>query len=183
MEGIDVARASAICQRRQQLGLAPMVTLFRDVCHPLATPNTCDAYLFGLRLMAVDGTVEDVADTPANASYFGRQTGLRGDSAFPQMRCVYLCDVEPMPSAMQVSGLSDQRTERWFAGVAPRLEQIMLVMWDRGFHILTCCARCSKQKSRFFLAVSRRLCASQPISRLPDGSYLASIRPSEYKRR
>ena len=92
VEGIEVAGASAICQRRQQLGVAPMVTLFRDVCHPLATPNTRDAYLFGLRLMAVDGTVEDVADTPANSSYFGRQTGSRGNSAFPQMRCVYLCE-------------------------------------------------------------------------------------------
>ncbi len=104
VDGIDVAGASAICQRRQQLGVAPMVTLFRDVCHPLATTQTRDAFLFGLRLMAVDGTVEDVADTPANSSYFGRQTRSRGDSAFPQCVVSICANVELMPSAMQVSG-------------------------------------------------------------------------------
>ena len=39
-----------------------MVRLFRSVCQPLATPDTHDAFLFGLRLMAIDGTVEDVAE-------------------------------------------------------------------------------------------------------------------------
>ena len=92
MDDIDVAGASAICQRRQQLGVAPMVALFKEVCQPLATPQTQDAFLFGLRLMAIDGTVEDLADTPVNARYFGRQTGSRGNSAFPQMRCVYLTE-------------------------------------------------------------------------------------------
>ena len=62
-----VARASAICQRRQQLGVKPMVALVREVCQPLATANTREAFLFGLRLMAIDGMTEDVPDTPANA--------------------------------------------------------------------------------------------------------------------
>jgi hypothetical protein len=78
-DDIEVAGASAICQRRQQLGVAPMVApmvvLFKEVSHPLATTQTQDAFVFGLRLMAIDGTVEDLADTPVNASYFGRQTG------------------------------------------------------------------------------------------------------------
>jgi hypothetical protein len=86
------ASASAICQRRRQLGVRPMVALFREVCRPLATPDTRDAFLFGLRLMAIDGTTEDVADTPANAQYFGRQHGSRGASAFPQVHAVYLCE-------------------------------------------------------------------------------------------
>ncbi len=46
------AGASAICQRRHQLGVAPMVALFREVCQPLATPATRDAFLCGWRLMA-----------------------------------------------------------------------------------------------------------------------------------
>jgi hypothetical protein len=86
------AGASAICQRRAQLGVAPMVALYQEVCQPLAVAETREAFLLGLRVMAIDGTVEDVADTPANSRYFGRQSGSRGDSAFPQMRCVYLCE-------------------------------------------------------------------------------------------
>jgi hypothetical protein len=159
-----------------------MVTLFRDVCHPLATPNTCDAYLFGLRLMAVDGTVEDVADTPANASYFGRQTGLRGDSAFPQMRCVYLCECGT--HAICDAGVWPYQISERKGGlrVLRSVGADMLVMWDRGFHSFDMCARCSKQKAAFLGRVPSFV-RFTPISRLPDGSYLASIRPSEYKRR
>jgi len=44
MEGIDVAEPAPYATPTT-VGLAPMVdTLLRDVCHPLATPNTCDAY-------------------------------------------------------------------------------------------------------------------------------------------
>jgi hypothetical protein len=182
MDGIEVAGASAICQRRQQLGVVPMVTLFRDVCHPLATPNTCDAYLFGLRLMAIDGTVEYVADTPANSSYFGRQTGSRGVSAFPQMRCVYLCEcgthaicdagVWPYQISERIGGLRVLRS----------VGADMLVMWDRGFHSFDMCSRCYRQNAQFLGRVPSHV-RFTPASRLPDGSYLAYIRPSEYKRR
>jgi hypothetical protein len=46
--------------------------LFGLVCRPLAAPDTPGAFLFGLRLMALDGVIEAVADTPANTKAFGR---------------------------------------------------------------------------------------------------------------
>ena len=58
----------------------------------MATVATLGAFLCGLRLMAIDGTTEDVPDTPANARAFGRHTGARGDSAFPQLQGVYLSE-------------------------------------------------------------------------------------------
>ena len=69
-----------------------MVTLFHQVCRPIGRPETQGAFLFGLRLMAIDGTVEEVPDTPENAAVFGRHTGGRGASAFPLVRGVYLCE-------------------------------------------------------------------------------------------
>ena len=39
-----------------------MSRLFALVARPLATPDTPGAFLHGLRLMAVDGTVFDVPD-------------------------------------------------------------------------------------------------------------------------
>lgn len=175
--------ASAISQRRQQLGVAPMVALYREVCQPLATPETRDAFLFGLRLMAVDGTVEDVPDTPANSRYFGRQTGSRGDSAFPQMRVVYLCEcgthaicdagVWPYQVGERKGGL------RVLRSVGPG----MLVLWDCGFHSYDMCERClHQQKADFLGRVPGHVCFT-PLRRLPDGSFLAYIRPSEYQRR
>ena len=58
----------------------------------MATEQTPGAFLFGLRLMAIDGTVEDAPGTPANAAFFGRHHSGRGDSAFPQMQAVCLCE-------------------------------------------------------------------------------------------
>ncbi len=178
----QAANASAICQRRQQLGVGPMVALFRDTCHPLATPDTRDAFLFGLRLMAIDGTTEELPDTPANDRYFGRQHGSRGNSAFPQVRAVYLCECGthaicdagfwPYDTSERVGGL---RVLRW---VGPG----MLAMWDRGFHSYDMCDRCRQQQAEFLGRVSAQVQLT-PIQRLSDGSYLANLRPSEYKRR
>jgi hypothetical protein len=44
------------------------------------------------RLLALDGTTLDVADTPANVAAFGRPGGGRGSGAFPQVRLVGLVE-------------------------------------------------------------------------------------------
>lgn len=86
------ANKSAISQARYRLGARPVVELFHRVCQPMATERTPGAFLFGLRLMAIDGTMETVPDTPENAKVFGRFSNGRGDSAFPQVQAVYLVE-------------------------------------------------------------------------------------------
>jgi len=176
------ASAGAIVQRRRQLGVAPMVALFREVCCPLATPQTPDAFVFGLRLMAIDGTTEDVADTPENARHFGRQVGRRGESAFPQVKAVYLCECGT--HAICDAGFWPCRTSerpgglRLLRSVGPG----MLVMWDRGFHSYDMCATCVGRVAQFLsrLPAHVQLTVRQ---RLADGSYLADLAPSDYPRR
>ena len=180
---LDAAGASAICQRRKQLGVAPMVALYKEVCCPMATSQSRDAFLFRLRLMAVDGTVENVADTPANSRYFGRQRGSRGESAFPQMRCVYLCecgthaicDAGAWPYGVdeRVGGL------RILRSVGPGI----LMLWDCGFHSYDMADRCFRQQKAHFLGRVPAFVVFQSVQTLPDGSYLAYIRPSAYQRR
>ena len=67
--------------------------LFQRVCHPMATGRTRGAIRRGLRLMAIDGTLDEVADTFANALYFGRRSLGKHQSPFPQVRCLYLAEV------------------------------------------------------------------------------------------
>lgn len=55
----------------QLIGPRVMTRLFELIVRPLATPFTQGAFLNGLRLMAVDGTVFDVPDTELNAKVFG----------------------------------------------------------------------------------------------------------------
>ena len=46
----------AFIARRHQLGSRPLAELFHTLCRPIATPRTRDAFRFGLRLVAIDGT-------------------------------------------------------------------------------------------------------------------------------
>jgi len=66
--------AAALVYRRRQLGTPVMRYLFQRICQLMATEQTRGAFRFGLRLMAIDGTLDEVADTPANALYFGRMS-------------------------------------------------------------------------------------------------------------
>jgi hypothetical protein len=73
-----------------QYGPSLLRKLFSLACQPLGSPDTPGAFLFGLRLRALDSTIEVVADTPANAKAFGRYNGPRDASAYPQIKCIYL---------------------------------------------------------------------------------------------
>ena len=79
-----------VSRARSRLGAAPLKALFRLVCHPLATLQTPGAFRFGRRLMAVDSTVFDLADTKANAAQFGRPHNQRAPGAWPQAQLVAL---------------------------------------------------------------------------------------------
>jgi hypothetical protein len=181
-ENYRTANKSAICKARYRLGAKPAVELFHRVCKPMATEQTPGAFLFGLRLMAIDGTIEDVPDTPANAAFFGRHHGGRGDGAFPQMQAVYLlessthavCDAGfwPCHTSERVGGLRMLRS----------VEEGMLVMWDRGLHSFDMTTETRRRKAHF---LSRLPWHVKPkfICALPDGSYLAYIYPSDYQRK
>ena len=85
-----VPSPSSITEARQRLGCRAMSQLFKLLTRPLATAQTPGAFLFGLRVMAADGTVLDVPDTPANAKVFGYPGGPKGTrAAFPKIRLVH----------------------------------------------------------------------------------------------
>ena len=181
-EDYEIANKSAISQARYRLGARPVVALFHRVCHPVATEATPGAFLFGLRLMAIDGTTEDVPDTPANAAFFGRHHGDRGDSAFPQMLAVYLCEAGthaicdagfwPCHTSERVGGL------RLLRSVGPG----MLLMWDCGFHSFEMAVKTRQRGSQFLGRLPAHV-KPQFVRSLSDGSYLAYLRPSDYHRR
>lgn len=176
------ASKGAISQRRQQLGVRPLVVLFHQVCRPLATPTTPGAFLAGLRLMALDGTVEEVADTPANAAYFGYWRGQRGRSAFPQVEALYLCECAT-PAICDVGFWPRQGQERAQARRLLRSVQPgMLVLWDAGLYSYDLCAGCVQRGAHFLARITAQFKLAV-IQRLPDGSYLAQLQPRERRRR
>ena len=100
--------------------VVPVQRVFDLVVKPLATPQTPGTFYHGLRLMGIDGTVLDVPDTPANEALFGRSSGGRGDSAFPQVRKVSLVELGThIEVAMAVGGYHDSE------------QKLVEQLWDR----------------------------------------------------
>ena len=85
--------ASALSGRRKALGSQGLQGLMQQCCRVLAQPSTMpSAFLGRYRLMAIDGTLFNTADTPANEAAFGRSSNQYGKGAYPQVRCVLLAE-------------------------------------------------------------------------------------------
>lgn len=83
---------SALCMARQRLGSEPLVALYKSVVKPMATEQTPGAFYKGMRKVAIDGTVMDVADCDAHR-HLGRSSGSKGEGPFPQLRKVSLVEL------------------------------------------------------------------------------------------
>ncbi len=71
-EQIRVATESAITQARQRLGAAPIERLYREQVVPIAKKITRGAWFRRWRVVTLDGSTLDVADSDKNAAAFGR---------------------------------------------------------------------------------------------------------------
>lgn len=170
---------SSLCEARKRLGVEPVRELHAAVVRPLATPETPGASYRGWRLMGLDGTVMDVPDSAANAS-FGRSSGARGDAAFPQVRKVSLVELGThVETALAIGGWGDD--ERTLARTLwDRLPPDALLLEDRGFF---CYDDWKALESRVKLLVRvKSNFVLKPLQRLADGSYLAKIYPASYYR-
>lgn len=179
---MQAATKGAISQLRYEIGAAPVVALFHRLCTPMATQQTPGAFLCGWRMMALDGTVEEVADTPDNARVFGRARGGRGESAFPLVRGVYLMEVGT--HGIVDAGFWPYRTNEQI-GARRLLRSVtadMLVMWDRGLPSFDRVQQTLQQQAQILGRVPANV-DLKPVCALSDGSYLAFLRPSNYGRR
>ena len=183
--GADVVRVagrSGISQARTRLGEAPLRRLYEQVVRPVATPTTRGAWYRRWRLVSLDGSCLDVADTEENRTAFGRPGASRGESAFPQLRFVALVEngTHVLFSA-RPGGFADGETTLAHAVLAA-LRPGMLCLADRQFfgHALWQAAAATGADLLWRVKHNRRLPRE---ARLIDGSYLTTIHPSEKDRR
>lgn len=176
----DPAGDSAICQARYRYGPGLLRELFGLVCQPLAGPDTPGAFLFGMRLMALDGTIEAVADTPANEKAFGRHHGPRGPAAYPQIKGIYLeeCGTHAVVGALI----------RPCHASEPGAGRVLLKLVGAGTLLLLdrahCCYATLTQATAQGCHALTRAKANltlRPVRMLADGTYLAQMAPSTTK--
>src|SRR4051794_5867649 len=91
-EAVRIAGKSGISQARARLGEAPLRLLYEQVVRPVATRATKGAWYRRWRLVSLDGSCLDVADTEDDRAAFERPGASRGESAFPQVRFVALVE-------------------------------------------------------------------------------------------
>ena len=91
-DAVKVAGKSGISQARSRLGELPLRRLYEQVVQPVATRATKGAWYRGWRLVSLDGSSLDVADTVENGTAFGYPGASRGESAFPKLRFVALVE-------------------------------------------------------------------------------------------
>ena len=174
-EPVVLPSKSAIFQARARLGAEPLEALFRRVARPLAGPDAPGCWLAGRRLVSIDGTCLDVADTVDNTEFFGRPGVTKGEqAAFPQARLVGL--VECGTHALFDAEIGTYSTGE--IGLARRLvgrlEPGQLCLADRGFYGFALW-RQAQQTGADLLWRMRSSQRLDPDEILADGSYLSKV--------
>ena len=181
IRGEKTPARSSLCEGRQRLSVEPVRAVFDQVVRPLATPRTPGAFYRGFRLMAIDGTVQDVPDTPANVDRFGRSKGGRGDSAFPQLRKVSLVELGTHIEVALVIGGYHDGEQTLAEKLWDQLPADSLLLEDRGFFSYEHWKALDTRGIKLLVRIKKNM-VLKPIRRLADGSFLAKIYPSSSHR-
>jgi len=178
-----LANKAAISHARDRLGPEPLARLFQRVAVPLAGPDTPGSWLAGRRLVAIDGTCLDLADTPANDAHFGRPGVNKGErSAFPQARVIALAECGTQAIFEVVIGPYTSSEPVLSGQLLGRLSAGMLCLAGRGFYSFTAWQTARGSGADLLWRVKDNL-GLDPVQELPDGSFLAEVFDSKTDRR
>ena len=173
---------SGISQARSRLGVEPMRRLYRETVEPIAARETRGAWYREWRIVSVDGSTLDVADTAENDRAFGRPEGGRGRAGFPKIRFVTLVETgtHVLFSARVDSYRVGENTlaREVFAELSPG----MLCLADRGFFGFELWQQASSCGADLVWR-TREKQVLPCLERLKDGSYLSRIYPTNKDRR
>ena len=175
MRAVTLPSKSGIFQARARLGFEPVEALFRRVAQPLAGLGAPGSWLAGRRLVAIDGTCLDVADTVDNARFFGRPGVNKGEqAAFPQARVVGLVECGSHAIVDAVTGPYTTGEVTLARRLIGRLQPGMLCLADRGFYGFALWEQAAATGADLLwrMRSSQRL---DPIEVFDDGSYLSKV--------
>jgi hypothetical protein len=173
-ETIKVTGNSGISQARSRLGAEPLRVLHDEVVQPIATEGTQGSFYRRWRVVSLDGSTLDVADTQDNQRAFGRPGVSRGQSAYPKLRFVSLleCGTHVL-FGTRMGGFATGETTLAREVIA-QLRAGMLCLADREFFGFALWEQARTTGAALLWRVKKnlRLACTQ---RLADGSYLSRI--------
>lgn len=172
---------SAISQARARMGWKPLRALYDVVVRPIAIRSTVGAWYRRWRLVTLDGSTLDVADSKRNERAFGRPKSGRGKAAFPQLRFVTL--VENGTHVLFGAELGPYSTSevKLARKVVRRLPADGLCMADRYYFSYPLWQAALTSGAALLWRMRADLILPK-LKQLSDGSYLTKIYPSAYAR-
>jgi hypothetical protein len=179
---VKVAGKSGISQARSRLGAEPVKKLYQAIVAPIAEKSTRGAWYRQWRVVSLDGSTLDVADTAENEKAFGRPGSSRGSSAFPKIRFVAL--LENGTHVLWAAVMGKYKTDELTLAkdVVSALQKGMLCLADRFFPSYKLWNRAA-QTGADLLWRTRQNARLEVEKRLPDGSYLSHLYASTSDRR
>lgn len=179
---VKVAGKSGISQARSRLGAAPLKKLYEAVVRPIAEKRTQGAWYKQWKLVSLDGSTLDVADTVENNKAFGRPGASRGSSAYPKIRFVGL--LESGTHVLWAACMDKYKTDEitLATGVVPALRKGMLCLADRFFPGYKLWQKAAQTGADLLWRVKKNA-RLEVDKRLADGSYLSRIYSSTAHRR
>ena len=177
-EPVRLPSKSAIFQARGRLGFEPVEALFRRVARPLADGDASGAWLAGRRVVAIDGTCLDVADTAENVAWFGRPGVNKGEqAAFAQARLVAVAECGTHAVFDAVVGAYTTGENTLAAELIERLPPGTLLLADRGFCGFPLWQRAVTAGVDLLWRAKPNM-KPRHLETLPDGTWLAELRAS-----
>lgn len=178
VKSIRTVQMSSISRARMRLGVEPLKMLYEELVVPVATPKTRGAWYRGRKLVSIDGSTVDVADTQENEKAFGRPGASRGTAGFPKIRLVSLVENGTHVLFGTQHGPYRGSSEKALAAEAlKRLTEGMLCRADRNFFGF------KLWEQSMGTGADQLWRIPEPnvlpcIERLEDGSYLSKVYPS-----
>jgi len=183
---IKTATRGGIARARVRVGSEPIELLHNNIVGPIAIKEgkrtTKGSWYRGWRLVSLDGSTLEVADTKENDAAFGRPKASRGQSAFPQVRFVSL--VENGTHVLFGTRMAGYDTGEITLAkkVIAFLKKEMLCLADRYFFSYKLWKQAKATEAELVWRVRKNM-RLPCLKRFRDGSYLSKIYPSEKDRR
>lgn len=178
VKSIRTVQMSSISRARTRLGVEPLKKLYEELVVPVATPETRGAWYRDRKLVTMDGSTLDVADTRENEEAFGRPGASRGKAGFPKIRILALVENGThMLFGAQLGPYtgSSERALAWEA--VTNLAEGMLCLADRNFFSYSLWERATGTGADQLWRVPKPN-VLPVIEPLADGSYLSKVYPS-----
>jgi hypothetical protein len=177
-----VPNKSALIQARAKLGWEVMERLFRALVAPLAKAGTPGCFWRGLRVMAIDGTTMEVANTPANeAAFGGPSTTGRQRAGNPQIRVALLTECGTHAVVDAGMGRYQEDELSLMSRFGPSVNSEMLLLGDRKLASTKLWTLLAERGAHLVWRAPRTV-ATNVQEHLDDGSYLAVIFRKEKSR-